>query len=97
LALFAPETLIRAARISHGDEKRAYIEHLGAGRCAAVGGEGAVLDARDLLLNPIALASTLRSSGTYRCGPARIAARRAPADAVSGWRPTSHQVAPAAA
>jgi P-type E1-E2 ATPase len=89
------ETLgLDAERISRGEEKRAYIERLGAERCAAIGNgandepmlrtarlgiavigrEGAsatsvraadvvcscIIDALDLLLDPDALASTLR-------------------------------------
>jgi P-type E1-E2 ATPase len=85
---------LKAARMSRGEEKRAYLQRLGPERCAAigngandaamlgvarlgiavVGGEGAsaitlraadlvcgsIVDALDLLLNPLPLSSTLR-------------------------------------
>jgi P-type E1-E2 ATPase len=85
---------LRAGRVSRGEEKRAYVERLGAERCAAIGNGandepmltvarlgiavigregaspatlravdvvcGSIVDALDLLLNPDALASTLR-------------------------------------
>ena len=94
LDAIAEQLGVGAARISRGEEKRAYLERLGPERCAAigngandaamlgvaqlgiavVGGEGAsaitlraadlvcgsIVDALDLLLNPLPLGSTLR-------------------------------------
>jgi P-type E1-E2 ATPase len=94
LDAIAERLRLQADRISRGEEKRAYLERLGADRCAAIGNgandeamlklarlgiavvgpEGAsaptvraadvvcnsVVDALDLLLDQVALASTLR-------------------------------------
>jgi P-type E1-E2 ATPase len=94
LNAIAEQLGLKAAWMSRGEEKRAYLERLGPERCAAigngandaamlrvarlgiavVGGEGAsaitlraadlvcgsIVDALDLLLNPLPLSSTLR-------------------------------------
>jgi P-type E1-E2 ATPase len=94
LDAIAERLRLQADRISRGEEKRAYVERLGADRCAAIGNgandeamlklarlgiavvgpEGAsaatvraadlvccsIVDALDLLLDQVALASTLR-------------------------------------
>jgi P-type E1-E2 ATPase len=95
LDAIAEQLGLKAARISRGEEKLAYVERLGPERCAAIGNGandaamlgvarlgiavvgregasaitlraadlvcGSIVDALDLLLNPLALMSTLRS------------------------------------